>query len=304
MGHWYRETVVGYYAIHPFYLVYELFLKSVPDRTYIRYMFKKHMGYALDLENPRTFNEKINWLKLFDRTDLHTISADKFRVREYIAEKIGAEYLIPLVLETRKPNTIRPENLPDYPFIIKTNHNSSGGIIVRDKSGIDWKMARFHLRNLLRENYFYASREWQYKHIVPRIVVEKLLTDSEGNIPYDYKLHCFNGRLVFTQVDLDRHTRHTRNLYDPEWNLMPCIWKYENGVPVARPKMFDKMVGLAEKIAPDFSYVRVDFYTIGDSIYFGELTFHSESGWGHFTPEEFDLKLGAMLELPAPTIRD
>jgi hypothetical protein len=153
------------------------------------------------------------------------------------------------------------------------------------------------MKNLLRENYFIASREWQYKNIKPRIVVEKLLMDEVGGIPYDYKMHCFNGKLVFTQVDLDRQINHTRNLYDTDWHYIPCKWIYENGKSIQKPLMYNKMRELAEIIAADFIYVRVDFYVLGKSIYFGELTFHSESGLGHFEPEHFDRDFGKLLDI-------
>lgn len=297
-GNLYRNTVLGYYLIHPFYLVYEKILSMISDESFIKWKFKRHMGYALNLQNPQSFNEKINWLKLNDRTDLHTIAADKYKVREYVASKIGDEHLVPLLFHTDNPRKITAENLPEVPFIIKTNHNSSGGIIVRDKMNVNWSRAQFDLSKLLRENYFYSSREWQYKNIEPRIVVERLLQDKKGNIPFDYKMHCFNGKLIFTQVDLDRQTNHTRNLYDVNWELIPCKWKYNNGRAVVKPKVFEKMTVMAEKIAQDFTYVRVDFYVIEEAIYFGELTFHSESGLGKFDPEHFDNYFGEKLSLP------
>jgi hypothetical protein len=256
------------------------------------------MGYGLNLKKPKTLNEKINWLKLHDRTPLHTIGADKYKVREYITNKIGKEYLIPLIFNTKKPQDIIPVNLPDFPVIIKTNHNSSGGIIIKDKKNVNWKRVRFDLKKLLRENYFYASREWQYKNIKSRIVVEKLLLDENGNIPYDYKMHCFNGKLVFTQVDLDRQTNHTRNLYDKDWKFIPCKWIYKNGKQIEKPATYNKMQLLAEKIAEDFIYVRVDFYVIQKKLFFGELTFHSESGSGYFEPKFFDDHFGSLLNLP------
>ena len=265
---------------------------------HIKWKFKLHMGYSLNLENPQTFNEKINWLKLNDRTDLHTVSADKFKVRRYIENKIGGVYLIPLIYQTKNPKDIIPEILPDFPVIIKTNHNSSGGVIVKNKNDIDWQKTRFNLKKNLKENYFYSSREWQYKNIQPRILVEKLLVDENGAIPYDYKLHCFNGKLIFTQVDLDRQINHTRNLYDKDWNFIPCKWIYDNGKQIKKPDPFDKMKDLAETIAEDFIYVRVDFYVIKKTIYFGELTFHSESGLGHFTPNSYDKYFGEILKLP------
>ncbi len=297
LGKLYRNTVLGYYLIHPFYLVYEFFLKITPDKLFIKLKFRKHMGYLLNLKNPQTFNEKISWLKLNDRSKLHTQAADKFKVREYIANKIGEDYLIPLVYQTKNPKDIVPENLPDFPIIIKTNHNSSGGIIVKNKNDINWKRARFDLKKNLKENYFYSSREWQYKNIEPRIVVEKLLTDKNGAIPYDYKMHCFNGKLVFTQVDLDRQINHTRNLYDVDWKFIPCKWIYNNGKQIQKPITYKKMQNLAETIAEDFIYVRVDFYVVEKTLFFGELTFHSESGLGKFEPEFYDEHLGSLLNL-------
>lgn len=295
--HLYLNTSLGYFILHPFFLLYEYGLQLIPDKTLVKRKFRSSMGRELDLENPLTLNEKINFLKIYERHPLLPIAADKYKVREYIKDTIGEAYLIPLVLHTKNPKDITPENLPDYPVIIKTNHNSSGGIIVKDKSNIDWKAKRKVLAKLLRENHYYSTREWQYKDIEPRIVVEKLLTDSKGNIPDDYKLHCFNGKLVFTQVDLDRHTDHKRNLYDVEWKKIPCKWIYENGEDVPKPANYLKMKELAEKIAKDFTYVRVDFYSIDESIFFGELTFHSDSGFGKFIPKSYDSQLGKMLNI-------
>ncbi|MHA7864098.1 ATP-grasp fold amidoligase family protein [Flagellimonas marinaquae] len=295
--HLYLNTSLGYVVLHPFFLLYEYGLQMIPDKTLVKRKFLSNMGRELDLENPRTLNEKINFLKIYERHPLLPIAADKYKVRDYIKKTIGEEYLIPLVLHTKNPEDIVPENLPDYPVIIKTNHNSSGGIIVKDKSSMDWKAKRKLLAKLLRENHYYSTREWQYKDIEPRIVVEKLMTDTKGNIPDDYKLHCFNGKLVFTQVDLDRHTDHKRNLYDVEWNQIPCKWIYENGAEVTQPDNYLKMKELAEIIAQDFTYVRVDFYSIGASIFFGELTFHSDSGFGKFIPDSYDSEFGKMLDI-------
>ncbi|WP_027126762.1 ATP-grasp fold amidoligase family protein [Gelidibacter mesophilus] len=293
----YRNSEFGYYAVRPIYKIYEFVLKHISDEYIIKRRFRKKMGYDLDLKNPKTLNEKINWLKLYDRKDLHTTVADKFKVRSYIENTIGAEYLIPLIFQTKDPKDIKPDNLPNTSFIIKTNHDSSGGIIVKDKKSINWPQARKRFSRLLKENYFYSSREWQYKNIEPRIIVEKLLTYDDGSIPSDYKFHCFNGELAFIQVDIDRHIEHKRNLYDPNWNFIPCVWKYKNGKKEEKPESFEKMRNLAETIAKDFIYVRVDFYSVNNLIYFGELTFHSESGHGKFTPSEYDLKFGNSLNI-------
>jgi TupA-like ATPgrasp len=294
----YRRFDFGYYVLRPFYKLYELGLKIIPDKIIIKRSFKKHMGYPLDLDNPQTLNEKINWLKLYNRKDLQTIVADKYEVRNYVKKKIGGQYLIPLLYHTQNPDDIKPENLPDSNFIIKTNHDSSGGVIVRDKSLIDWNKARKRFKRLLKENHYYSTTEWQYKNIVPRIVVEQLLTNEDGSIPDDYKFHCFNGKLAFTMVDFDRHSnKRTRNLYDIDWNLIPCNWGRPYGKELEKPKNFDEMKRLAEILAEDFTYVRVDFYLVKGYIYFGEITFHHHSGFQKFYKHECDYKFGQQLKL-------
>ena len=270
----------------------------IPLKFRLKQRFKRLLGYDLNLKNPKTFNEKIQWLKLYDRTPWHTICADKYEVRNFISEKIGTKYLVPLVLHTTNPDDINPLNLPEYPIIIKTNHDSSGGVFVRDKNVIDWKATRKQLKERLSVNYDNGKGEWQYRDIPPKIIVEKLLTDEDGNIPVDYKMHYFNGKLAFTQVDMDRETDHKRNLYDPEWNFIPCTWAYKNGHSISKPKVYAEMKHIAQILAKDFLYVRVDLYVVSDLIYFGELTFHSDSGNGKFTPQKWDEKIGQLLQLP------
>lgn len=294
----YRKSRFGYSIMKPFYKLYILGLKIIPDKVIIKRSFKKHIGYALNLDNPQTLNEKINWLKLYDRKDLHTTVADKYKVRAYVEEKVGAKYLIPLLYHTKNADEIRPENLPDLNYIIKTNHDSSGGVIVRDPSSIDWDLTRNRFKHLLKENHYYSTNEWQYKNIEPRIVVEELLTYEDGSIPDDYKCHCFNGKLAFVMIDFDRHSnKRTRNLYDPEWNLIPCNWGRPYGKEVAKPENFEEMKVIAEKLSKDFKYVRVDFYLVKGSIYFGEITFHHASGFQKFYTHECDLKLGQQLNI-------
>ena len=252
----------------------------------------------MDLKNPRTLNEKINWLKLYNRKEIHTTIADKFKVREYIKDRIGEEYLIPLFFQTKDPNDIRPENLPDVAHIIKCNHDSSGGVVVKDKSNIDWKKTRKRFKRLLKSNFYTSTREWQYKNIEPRIVVEKLLTTEDGNLPDDYKIHCFNGKVGFFGVDVDRHLEtRGRNLYDKNWNLLPCNWGRPNGRSLPKPNNLEEMIALAEILAKDFAYLRVDFYSVKGKTYFGELTLHQSSGFRKFWQHECDERFGSMLDL-------
>lgn len=275
--------------------VYQL----IPLKTRLKHRFKKKLGYRPNFKEPKTLNEKINWLKLYDRSELHPVCADKYLVRAHVAKKIGEEFLIPMVFQSYNPNDLRPENFPDYPFIIKTNHDSSGGFIVTDKNKVHWETLQKDFANRLKFNYDYGKGEWQYRNIKPCILAEKLLYDEEGKIPADYKMHCFNGKLVFSQVDLDRATNHKRNLYDREWNFIPCTWgDHGNGPQVPKPTSYETMVQIAEKLSEDFTYARIDLYSIGKKVYFGEITFYPASGNEAFIPQEYDTKFGEMLTLP------
>lgn len=280
--------------------------RMMPEDAFIRWRFKQVYGYTPDLEQPKTFNEKLQWLKLHDRTPLHTLCADKYAVRQYVTDNVGSRYLIPLLYQSENPEDMRPENLPDPPFIIKTTHASFGGVIVREKGAIDWKSLRKSMTDQMKINYYYISKEWPYKNIKPRIVVEKLLTDRYGNVPFDYKVHCFHGEPKVIQVDLDRFTKHRRNLYDTEWRLLPFTWcdwgngnpLWPNGKEVPIPAQLETMLKIAKRLSSEFLYARVDLYSLENSIFFGEITFCHGSGTEIFTPPEWDRQLGDMLVLP------
>jgi hypothetical protein len=273
-------------------IIYKL-LPLLPEKMFLQIMFGIRFGYKLNLKNPKTLNEKIQWLKLNDRTNLHTLCADKLAVRDYIKEKIGEEYLIPLVYATDKADEITLDKLPEYPVIIKTNHGSGGAIIVKDKRLVSTTRIQKDLKKQLKKNLYFITKEWQYKNIKPKILIEKLLVDEMGKIPMDYKFHCFHGKVEAIHVDIDRFTDHKRNLYDTQWNLLPFSWAYNTShKAIAKPEVLDRMIGIAEHLSQPFMYVRVDLYLIRNKIYFGELTFHTESGWGKFTPQGFDKILG------------
>lgn len=292
----YYETFVGKVL---FTIIFKFRDLIISEKSLIKFRFKRVLGYKLNLRNPQSYNEKLQWLKLNDRSKLHVQCADKYAVRQHIKQKIGEKYLIPLIKETKNVEEITPDNLPEYPFIIKTNHDSGGITIVRDKQTIEWSKTRKKLAKQLKSTYANHKGEWQYKDIEPRLVVEKLLLTKEGDIPSDYKLHCFNGKVVYTQVDIGRQTNHKRNLYDINWNLLPFKYQgYQNGELIEKPLVYNKMVEIAERLAEDFICLRVDLYVIGYDIYFGELTFHSGSGFGKFEPKQWDYKLGEMLKLP------
>jgi len=302
----YLNTIAGKFIIgigiklHHQYRIY-----FVGEEKFIRERFKKRVGVLPNLENPLSFNEKINWLKLNDRTPLHTTCADKYAVREYVKEKVGEKYLIPLVFQSYNIKDLLPDNLPDFPFIIKTNHDSSGGVIVKNKEAINWKKLQKKFKKLLRINYYYQSKEWQYKNIKPCIIAEKLLISEKGVIPFDYKLHCIHGKVIVIQVDIDRYTNHRRNLYSTDWKLQPFTWSawrnneplWVNGREIDPPSNLKEMIQIAEKLSQGFAYARIDLYEHDNKVYFGEITFHHGSGYEILYPKIWDKKFGDMLTL-------
>jgi hypothetical protein len=304
---YYRESNYIHSALKPLSDFFNrISFYFISDEAYSKLNFGIDMGYKLDLKNPITLNEKIQWLKLHDRSELQTICADKYAVREFVRSKIGDQYLVPLAFTTDNTNEIIEENFPDYPVIVKANHGCGSNRIIRDKSATNWKALKKVCRNWLRNNYYHDCREWQYKNIKPRIVVEKLLIDPQWIVPFDYKFHCFNGRVVTIQVDMGRGTdNHCRNWYNRKWEREPFKWsslkkgKATDPSPsnVDKPEMLEELITLSEKLSNDFLYVRVDWYIVNGSIYFGELTFHHDGGFRPILPYEWDKKLGEMLNL-------
>jgi len=275
-----------------YYLRYLL----IPDEKYVKYKFKKYFGYELNLKQPRTFNEKIQWLKLYDRKPLYTICADKFLVREYIKDKIGEKYLIPLVYQTKNISLLTKESMPDFPVVVKPNH-SRGAFIIKNKNNFDFKAMKSKLKKELLTNFYYRTREWQYKDIEPRVIVEKLLVDEKGNIPNDYKFFCMNGKVELIQVDSNRFDTHRKTLYSKDWIKQNFEFNFPIGDNIPKPISLKKMIKLAEILSQGFIFVRVDFYTIKDKVYFGELTLHPAGGFGWFNPKKQDLILGEKLNL-------
>ncbi len=272
---------------------------SIPDEAFIRRKFKAKMGYELNLENPVTFNEKLQWLKLNNRRPEYSRFADKYRVRDYVAEKIGKDYLVPLIGVWDDPDEIDFDALPDR-FALKCNHNSGiGTCICHDKSKLDLKYVKKRLRYGLSKNYFYRSREWPYRDIPRKIIAEELLDDPSGDLK-DYKMMCFNGEMKCCLLCFERNEIGARKtFFDRQWNIMPFNRKngdWTNDTPI--PPRYDEMIKMAETLAEGFPFIRVDFYNIEGRIYFGEMTFFPNGGFEGFVPKEWDEKLGSWLTLP------
>jgi len=306
----YHNTVIGHFLMYPIKRFYNIFiLWLLPDKIYIKKKFKASFGYNLNLNEPKTLNEKIQWLKLNDRSPLHTLCADKYLVRDYVRRKIGEKYLVPLILQTTYSSQISQNNLPDYPVIIKTNNDSGTHFFIRNKHdpNIDWIELRNKLQKSLKNNYYRKTKEWQYKNIVPRIIVEKLLLDPKGQIPEDYKVHVINHKVEMISVDLGRGTdKHSRNWYNTLWQKAPFKWSsyYNNkytdpiDVTIKPPRRLRDMIDLSCILAFPFCYARVDWYEVEGNLYFGEITFHHDGGYAPIIPAEWDKIFGDKLKLP------
>lgn len=266
--------------------------------------FKRTFGREVDLDIPQTLNEKMQWLKLYEYKDLHTMVADKYAVREYW-KRFGEDGLIPLLYTTQNPRDITYNNVPDEPCIIKSNTGSGHYVIIRDKRKVDFQDLQKKCKRWMQNDYFYRSQERQYKDIVSRILVEKLLLDSNGRIPNDYKFHFINGKLEFIYCSIDREGENYRSIYDVEWNRMDMEWVARKdirgkmvGKDIERPIHFERMKQIGEEIAKEFFYVRVDYYEVDGKMYYGEITLHHGSGFDVFRPEKYDLEFGKKLALP------
>lgn len=273
----------------------------ISDAVFLKKIYKAKFGKALNLENPKTFNEKLQWLKLYDRNPAYTMMVDKYEVRKYIAEKLGEEYLIPLLGVWDNPDEIDFDALPDQ-FVLKCNHNSGLGMcICTDKSKLNIKKVKKDLRKGLKQDYYITGREWPYKNVKPRIVAEEFISDANGELN-DYKLMCFNGKVKCSFVCSDRYTGKGLHVtfFDRDWNLMPFERSYpsvKDGIP--KPTQYEKMVELAQVLAKEIPFVRVDFYEVDGKIYFGEMTFYPGGGCEAFQPEKWDEELGNWISLPS-----
>jgi hypothetical protein len=268
--------------------------RIIPDKLLIMYLYKKVFGKYPNLNNPKTFNEKMQWMKLNDRKAIYTTIADKYVVRKYVADKIGEEYLIPLLDVQSEAKNISFKKLPES-FVVKPNPASSYLRIVRTKSEENEQEIIEECKLWLKDNYYYYGKEWQYKNIEPKIIFEELLLDENREIPLDYKFHCFSGVVEFIQVDIGRFKNHKRNFYDKDWNLLPVRLIFDNGKVNEKPDELTKMIFLARILAKEFNYIRVDFYYVQNRILFGELTLEPESGFGKWYPAIYDDVLGEKL---------
>ena len=270
----------------------------------IKQQFKNSLGYDLNLDNPQTFNEKIQWLKLYNHDPLITKCADKYLAREYIKEKVGEEYLIPLLGVWDKAEDIDFDLLPNK-FVLKVNWGWGQNIIVKDKTKLDIEEVKNQLNSWLEplSNHYYHNFEWGYKNIASKIICEKYIEQLDGHLE-DYRILCFNGKPKYVIVDFDAknfgiNAKFLRAIYNTEWERMDIKIHHPGYISsVNKPYCLDKMVEISKIISKDFIHVRVDFYVLKNNFFIGEITFSHQNGTGKFTPEEWDYKFGELLELP------
>ena len=275
-------------------------LDWMPDEKYLKMAFRAKMGYPLNLENPKTFNEKLQWLKLHDRKPLYTTLVDKYAVRQYIADKIGEEYLIPLVGGPwNSADEIDFDSLPEQ-FVLKCNHDSGSVVICRDKSKFDIEAVKRKLNNNLKTNYYKSGREWPYKDVKPCIVAEEYLEETGiSETITDYKFFCFDGNPRMMYLSSDGAAEPRTDFFDMEFNHIPIRMRDENSeVKPKKPEAFETMKSLAKTLSENIAHVRVDFYVVNKKIYFGEMTFYHNGGFVHVNPPKWDETIGSWIELP------
>ena len=272
---------------------------SISEREYLSLWYFAVTGKVLDWNNLVSYNEKIQWIKVFDCSKKKKRLADKFLVRDYILNRIGNEYLIPLLGVWEKFDDIGFSVLPDS-FVLKCNHGSGWNEIINDKNNIDTHSMGAKFTTWLNTDYADTpGLELQYKDIKPLIIAEELLDDLSGEIP-DYKFFVFNGKVRLIQVDITRATNHRRNIYTPSWEYLPVSIHYPSApdMIIERPQCLEKMILIAEELGKEFIHVRVDLYLVNGKIYFGEMTFTHGNGIEVFDPEKFGIEMGNWIRLP------
>lgn len=270
-----------------------------PDKIYLKLIFFLKTGNKLNLEKPETFNEKLQWLKLYDRNPLYTELVDKYSVKKYVARIIGDEHIIPTIGVWRNVDDIDFDNLPKQ-FVLKTTNGSGGGdvLICRNKETFNVNRARKILKKSMKKNVYKLWREWPYKNIKPQIIAEKYLEDENGELN-DYKVLCFGGKPKMTELHRGRFNVHTQDLYDENWNLLPITQGIPlSGIAVDKPVFFEKMMTLSALLSESIPHVRVDWYFVHNQLYFGEMTFYDGSGFYEFKPKEYNKIVGDWIKLP------
>lgn len=278
-------------------------LRILPDSLYIQIYYFIRFKRLCNLKNPKTYNEKLQWLKLNDKNPEYMKMVDKYEVKEYVSKIIGDDYIIPTLGVWDKFDDIDFDKLPNQ-FVLKCTHDSEGLVIVKDKNELDIESAREKINTALKYNFYYIGREWPYKNIKPRIIAEEYVEDSVYGELRDYKFFCFNGEPKAMFIATERSQGSVKfDYFDLGFNNLNIIQNYKNSEKnIEKPKQFEKMIELSKVLSKDIPHVRVDFYEVNGKLYFGELTFYHFSGFMPFQPSKWDKIFGDWIELPSLSI--
>lgn len=283
---------------HPKYLLYyidKLGIHILNDEKYLKMQYEIVMGKKLNLDNPKTYNEKLQWLKLNDRKPEYTKMVDKSESKKYVSEIIGEQYIIKTLGLYEKFDDIDFDKLPNQ-FVLKCTHDSGGIVICKDKDKLDKKAAKKKLSKHLTRNYFYKYREYPYKNVKPMIMVEEYMEDKNDEDIKDYKIYCFDGEPKVIDVCSNRSVKLEQSYFDADWNLINI---FEGGSirnnNIIKPAHFEEMKDIARSLSKGLKTVRIDLYEINNRVYFSEITFYSNAGMEQFEPEEFNEKMGDMI---------
>lgn len=293
------------YIKDPYYALGYDMIKKCPklmtDEFYLRVLWRILMEYELDLNNPQTFNEKLQWLKLHDHNPLYPTLVDKYRVKQYVAERIGKEHVIPTLAVYRSVDEIDLDKLPNQ-FVLKCNHDSGSVIICRDKSKFDIEKAKNKLEKCLKHNFYWDAREWAYKHVKPVIFAEQYMEDSSLHDLPDYKFFAFDGVVKYLFIATERSSEEAEtkfDFFDIDFNHIDVTNGHPNAETLPdKPTCFKEMIEFSEKLSRGFPQVRCDFYEVNGKSYFGEFTFYHWGGMTPFNPPDFDKELGGWIRLP------
>ena len=284
-----------------FLLIFDKYnIIRLDDKFFIKLKFERCLSKKIDMDNPKTFNEKLQWLKLYDRKDIYTNMVDKYEAKGYVSKIIGKEYIIPTIGIYNNFDEIDFSKLPNQ-FVIKCTHDSGGVVICKDKRNFDYNFAKRKINKSMKKNFYYSGREWPYKNVKPRIIIEEYMIDSKFNELRDYKFFCFNGKVKFFKIDFDRFVSHKANYYDINGNILKfgeLVCPPDYNKKLSMPLNLKKMIKLSEILSKKIPFVRIDFYEMNGKVFFGEITFFPNSGLGKFIPEEWDEIIGNYLDLP------
>lgn len=282
------------------YLLINLHITDVlSDESFLRIAYWIRIGKTLNLENPKTYNEKIQWLKLYDHNPLYTIMVDKYAVKKYVAGLIGEEYIIPTLAVWDTVNDIDFRTLPEK-FVIKCTHDS-GGVCIKNNSDFNESKTLKKLSHCMKRNFYMTGREWAYKNMKPQIIAEEYMEDNKTHELRDYKFFCFDGRPMFLFIATDRQNRKEPyfDFYDMQFNHLSLKHGHPNAPrEPERPMNFELMKEISAKLSKGIPHVRVDLYEINGKVYFGELTFYHHAGFVNFEPKEWDVIFGDLIKLP------